>query len=451
MLKAVIFDMDGVIIDSEALHTEAAKRTLSRYHINPPTEYFYPFVGTTVEFTYERMRNDFQLPASLEDLIRFDKENIKIVYDEYGMIPVPHVIPLIQSLHQNGIRMVIASSSSRERIEAVVQTFGLSDCFEAFISGTELPHSKPAPDIFLKALEVLSLKASEALVIEDSKNGALAAKAANIACIGYLNPNSGNQDLSSTNVVAESFASLDAAYLNEVCLRANKQAITIAKTKRLVLKELTSGDAKALLSLYEDPQSPDYSKPSGAEEIREHSQTPKVEDTRNLREVSSDLKTEAEKLNAYYETVYSFYGYGLWGIFKKDTMELIGRCGIQHQTIDGTAQIELSYMLGKEFRGNGYALEAGRRVLSLARSRFEIDRVVALVAIDNSSSARLAEKLGMTREKTLQYRNQSCYLYSIDLTQINALKARNQVTQKYHLHPDTRVYGRRFSHKSKKL
>lgn len=445
MLKAIIFDMDGVIIDSEALHTEAARKTLARYHVDPPAEYFYPFVGTTVEFTYESMKNDFQIPDSLEDLIEFDKENLKIVYEEYGMIPVPHVIPFIQSLHRDGLRMVIASSSSRERIQEVVENFGLSDCFEAFISGAELPRSKPAPDIFLKALEILSLKAKEALVIEDSKNGALAAKAANIACLGYFNPNSGNQDLSSANVVAESFASLDSAYLNEVSLRANKQPIIIAETDRLVLKELTGKDARALLAISGKLPNQEITNPSGNEE---NVAPPSV--SKNLKIAAElEITAEAERLDAYYETIYSFYGYGLWGIFKKDTMELIGQCGLQHQTVDGTGQIELSYMLGDEYQGKGYALEACQSVLSIAHSRFEIEQVVALIATDNFSSVRLAEKLGMTREKALPHQNQSCYLYSLDLRQINALKARARVTDQYRLHPDTRVYGKRFSHKSK--
>ncbi len=426
MLKAVIFDMDGVIIDSEALHVEATLKTLQHYYVSPSMEYFNQFVGTTVEFTYEKIRSDFQITDSLEKLLALDKENLKEIYSRRGMTPVPNVIPFIKSLHKSGLRMVIASSSARDRIEEVMNAFGIRLYFEDIISGAELVHSKPAPDIFLKALDVLSLQANEALVIEDSRNGCLAAKAANIACIGYMNPNSGNQDLYSATVVIESFKSITPTYLYETCLHANGEPVTIGATKRLIIKELSACDTALLLQLYKDKDVVKY-----------------------IDSPASDDEVETEKLNAYFKTIYSFYGYGLWGIFKSDTNELIGRCGFENQMIDGKPEIELSYLLGKKYWGNGYALEACQLVLRTANSRFGIERIVAAIDTMNTPSIQLVTKLGMTHEKTIHYHNRICYLYGIDLIKRRHLEARNHVIKHYIKASDTSVYSKRFTHKSK--
>ena len=427
MLKAVIFDMDGVIIDSEAIHVEATLKVLNQYNITPPVDYLNQFVGRTVQYTFEQIRKDFHITDTLDHLLQLDCQITKDIYALRGMIPVPDVIPFIKSLHKDGIRMVIASSSSRKRIEEVTKTFGIDSYFEDFISGTELINSKPAPDIFLKALRVLNIKPNEAIVIEDSKNGCLASKAANIACIGYINPNSGNQDLYSATVAIESFASIDTTYLNEICLRANGEPVTIAKTKRLIIRELSSSDTDCFLQLYEDEE---------------------VANFNNF--IDGNSKDKAEKLNSYIKTIYPFYGFGLWGIFRKDTCELIGCCGIQNQMINENQEIELSYMLGKQYWGNGYALEACRNVLRIAESRFGIDRIVAAIDSKNKRSIHLAEKLGMTLETTVFYHNRTCNLYSIDLASRRLLESRNQVVNKYSKSPDTSVYSKRFSHKLNK-
>lgn len=427
MLKAVIFDMDGVIIDSELLHIEATQKTLQYYTVTPSLEYLRQFVGTTVESMYRQIQNDFQITDSLENLLLRDSNYVNEIYELRGMIPVPYVIPFIESLYNNGIRMVIASSSPRQRIEQVTKYFGIDSYFEAFISGCELERPKPAPDIFLKALDILSIKPNEALIIEDSKNGCLAAKAAHIACVGYINPNSGNQDLYSAYAAIESFSSIDTNYLKEVCLRANKEPVIIAKTKRLFIRELSSNDIDAFLRLYQEKEIAQY-----------------------MDAIDADSQMEADKLKAYFETIYSFYEYGLWGIFLKDTNTLIGCCGIQNQTINKQAELELCYMLSKKYWGNGYALEACRHVLRIADSRYEIKRIVAAIDTQNERSIGLAIKLGMTLEQTVLYHNRSCYLYAIDLIKLGSLKARNQVMKQFRTSPDTTVYSRRYLHKSQK-
>ncbi|MFA9466022.1 MAG: GNAT family N-acetyltransferase [Velocimicrobium sp.] len=372
MLKAVIFDIDGVIIDRESLPKEDTQKT--------------------------RM------------------QQIRLV---------PGVISFIKMLHKDGIRIVGISSISSKQIEEITHFLGLTPYFASIISDTKLINLKPVPDIFFKTLQVLSLHTNEVILITDSQNGCLAAKMAKIACVGYMHPNSDTQDIYSAALAIDSFESIDTPYLNEVCLRANGEAVTIAKTRRLLLKELTSNDSTTFLQLFQDKDVSYY-----------------------MNFITNDLDIEIEKLNAYFQDIYSFYGYGLWGIFLKEENLLIGCCGIQNQVIDGNQEFELSYMLGKSYWGKGYALEACRSVLRIATSRFEINRLVSIIDIKNERSIHLALKLGMTAERNITFRTRSCYLYSLQLNKNRFLEARNQVRKDYMSSPDTSVYSRRFSHRT---
>ena len=127
------------------------------------------------------------------------------------------------------------------------------------------------------------------------------------------------------------------------------------------------------------------------------------------------LEMEMEKQKAYIKNVYGFYGYGLWGIFSKTTGHLIGRCGIENQTIDGNQEIALSYLLDSEHWGYGYALECCRAVLDYALNELDIHRIVAVIDIDNTRSINTAQKLGMKCEKNITYKDRICHLYSISM------------------------------------
>ena len=88
MLKAVIFDMDGVIIDSEPLHLLSTQRTLADYNITLSMDYLYQFVGSTTQSMFETIISDYKLSADIDELIALDAKNCKAIYKEKGMIPI---------------------------------------------------------------------------------------------------------------------------------------------------------------------------------------------------------------------------------------------------------------------------------------------------------------------------------------------------------------------------
>ena len=121
-----------------------------------------------------------------------------------------------KDLYQRGIKMALASSSPRSHIDAVLKMFNLTDYFHAIVCGEDTKEGKPSPDIFLNAAKIINTLPEDCIVIEDSYNGVLAAKAANMKCIGFKNPNSGNQDLSNADKIVTSLEDINIETLNEL-------------------------------------------------------------------------------------------------------------------------------------------------------------------------------------------------------------------------------------------
>lgn len=392
MLKAIIFDMDGVIIDSEPQHARAAQRVFKRY--GAPADYAYcsSFIGSSTKKLCEDAIRRFALNVSAEQLLDEMNTEKKIVLKEEGYQILPGVTRLIKDLYKKGVHLAIASSSSPAEIEHVVKTLGIKKYFTKLISSTHVENPKPAPDTFLLALKELGVSPKETIVVEDSCYGTQAAKAAGIVCVGFINPNSGEQHLSAADVLLESFEVIDYRFFKNVLQRSNGEPITIADTKRLHIRELSSKDIKDMYDIYQDPA------------VRKF-----------IPDIDDYLDIEMEKQEAYIRNVYSFYGYGLWGVYSKTSKQLIGRCGIENQIIDGKEEITLSYLLDSRHWGYGYAIECGKAVFEYAKNELDISRIVAVIDCENTRSINTAKNLKMTFEKDIMYKNRRCMLYAVSL------------------------------------
>ena len=210
MINTVIFDLDGVIIDSEPIHFDLERQMFDELNIHVSTNEHNSFVGMSSQNMWNLIVRNYDLPYPAQNLVKkkFD------LYMEYldsqdSLKPIPGVYTLIRALFDSQFKLAIASSSHLDTIEKVIRKFNLSEFFMARISGTDLKHSKPDPEIFLMAAKRLDSKPQECLVIEDSENGVKAAKAASMKCIGYQNPNSGSQNLNQADIVIHSFEELN--------------------------------------------------------------------------------------------------------------------------------------------------------------------------------------------------------------------------------------------------
>lgn len=208
-MKAVIFDMDGVIIDSEPIHFEVDMQTLNELGCDITVEELEKYVGTTNEYMLSDIKRKYNLRQSVEEIIMYKVEMTKNIIMESELEPIKGIRELLEHLKNNNILAAIGSSSPRDLIDVVVNKFQLKEYFTYILSGEEVNEGKPAPDVYIETSKRLGIEAKDCIVIEDSKNGVLAAKRAGMKCIGFRNINSGNQDLSMADIIVKSITEVD--------------------------------------------------------------------------------------------------------------------------------------------------------------------------------------------------------------------------------------------------
>ena len=209
MINAVIFDLDGVLIDSEPLHCKADTRLLRELGADPPANYFDRFTGWTDAAMWEAIKTDYHLTKSIDQLMKMQVPIKLNLLQEGAYKAIPGIVEMLEEINTVRIPIAIASSSPRKFIEAAVKKIGIEQYFKILVSGEEIERSKPEPDIFLKAALLLNVNPSECLVVEDSNSGTIAAKKAGMKCIGYQNVNSGIQDLSNADFIVNDIREID--------------------------------------------------------------------------------------------------------------------------------------------------------------------------------------------------------------------------------------------------
>lgn len=208
-LKGVIFDMDGVIVDSEPLHYEAESRIFARLGITVPGAMRNSFIGMSGAGMWRTVRDEFTLAQSVGELLEIDRKlRLEFFSGLDRLDPVAGALDLLKEISGSGLKTALASSSSPDLIDIILDRLDARRYFGAVISGDTVPRGKPAPDIFLRALELIGARAGSCVVIEDSRNGVIAAKAAGLRCVAYRNPNSPGQDLSAADMIIDDFRTL---------------------------------------------------------------------------------------------------------------------------------------------------------------------------------------------------------------------------------------------------
>ncbi|MBV7268020.1 HAD family hydrolase [Winogradskyella luteola] len=213
MLKAVLFDMDGVIVDTEPLHRKAYFKMFHDVDISVDEDLYTSFTGQSTINICRRIVNHFQLNYTPEYLVKQKRLHFKYLFDnDTDLQLIDGVLDLIKNYFNNGLKLVVASSASMPNIDRIFERFDLNQYFMGKFSGADLKESKPHPEIFEKASEHTGFSKSECMVIEDSTNGILASHRAGIFCVGFKSPHSSNQDYSKADMVILNFNDI---YFNE--------------------------------------------------------------------------------------------------------------------------------------------------------------------------------------------------------------------------------------------
>jgi HAD superfamily hydrolase (TIGR01509 family) len=197
MLRAVIFDFNGIIVDDEPIHFELFRRVLGEEGISLTEEAYYArYLGFDDRGAFLAGYHDIQRPidnAKLAELIERKARYYQAAIRNHVAI-FPGVSTLVRTLAQS-LPLAVASGALRCEIETILATAGLFDYFKAIVSAEDIERGKPEPDVFLKALASLNaqlngselIRAAECLVIEDSKEGVRGARRAGMKCLAVTN------------------------------------------------------------------------------------------------------------------------------------------------------------------------------------------------------------------------------------------------------------------------
>ncbi len=184
MIKAVIFDLDGLLIDSETWWGKADVELLGRRGFIPTEELFIRRLGTGNRKTVEIYKEEFDIKEDIEELI---KERLEIYFDllDKNLCLMEGAFDLITRLKSEGKLLAIATSGPyADRIEKMMKKLNIFEYFSAFVTGEEVKNPKPFPDIFLVAAGNLGISSNQCLVMEDAPSGIKAARAAGMKAYG---------------------------------------------------------------------------------------------------------------------------------------------------------------------------------------------------------------------------------------------------------------------------
>ena len=180
---AVIFDMDGVLADTEPINRHAHDLLLARRGLEMTDDDFEHLIGFSNDASWRWLIDRFDLGGTPETLTAEYVEQLLPLLVA-GCRPAPGAVELVRSLADAGVPIAVASASARGAVDGVIAVLGLSDAFNVVVSDADVRVGKPAPDIFLLAATRLGVEPSRCVVIEDSVNGIAAATAAGMASIG---------------------------------------------------------------------------------------------------------------------------------------------------------------------------------------------------------------------------------------------------------------------------
>jgi beta-phosphoglucomutase len=209
MIEAIIFDMDGVLVDSEPIHIEIEKQQFMLNDVAISAEEHQIYMGTASEWMWREIIKKHKLRIPVEELIDQTRILSMRYFSELNEIPVmPGLVGFLEKLRTKNYPLAVASSSFPEIIDLILIKTNLKKYFQVIVSSQEAEKSKPEPDVFLLAASKLGISPKSCLVVEDSANGIKAAQAAGMNCIAYQNPGIDPKTQKEADAIVKSFEQL---------------------------------------------------------------------------------------------------------------------------------------------------------------------------------------------------------------------------------------------------
>lgn len=197
LLKAVLFDHDGTLVDSEGAHWKIWQEVLQHHRIGlTESDYKAHYAGMPTPANAQELVARYALDVSPAALAQQKNEATRQYLGRTAFPLMPHTLEVIEAFRGQGAKLAVVTGAGPDGIQATLQAYGLADRFSTIVTGDDAQRSKPAPDCYLLALEKLGLQAEECIALEDTEHGVRAAVAAGIACCGVKNAFSETHDFS---------------------------------------------------------------------------------------------------------------------------------------------------------------------------------------------------------------------------------------------------------------
>ncbi len=213
-LAAVIFDMDGVLLDSEPLHHAVMNRVLAPEQVVVSEDAYREYIGTTDEDTWRDLVACHRLPHPQAHYQAAYDTAIQEAYAAHS-VANPGVRELLAGLARRGLRLAVASSSRTAWVQSALARLGIREAFSEVVTGDMVRRGKPDPEIYLLAAARLGLAPAQCLAVEDAPKGVRAAHDAGMRVIGLRTPYTAHLALPGAALVLDSLANLEAALFGE--------------------------------------------------------------------------------------------------------------------------------------------------------------------------------------------------------------------------------------------
>lgn len=183
MIKAVIFDMDGLMIDSERVTYDGYVIECKKLGHTMTKDFYKTLLGKPTKAIYERFHTEFGEDFPIEEVIQKVHQYMADLFENEGVPVKKGLVDLLKYLKANGYKTIVATSSNRARVDVILENAKITEYFDDSICGDEVTKGKPNPEVFLKSCEKLGVKVDEAIVLEDSEAGIQASHSAGIKVI----------------------------------------------------------------------------------------------------------------------------------------------------------------------------------------------------------------------------------------------------------------------------
>ena len=205
MIQAILFDLDGLMVDSEPHSRASWQAVMARRGVTLEPSVLDGILGQRLIETARLFVERYNLSDAPEQLSQ-EKEAYQIAYLNGQVKPMPGLSVLLDDVERRGVRTAVASSGARVYVQAVLDEMRLAHQFETLVTAEDVVHGKPAPDVFLLAARAVDVPPEQCLVLEDAPSGIQAAKAAGMRCVAIPHQYTRGLDLSGADWILASLA-----------------------------------------------------------------------------------------------------------------------------------------------------------------------------------------------------------------------------------------------------